>query len=162
MLPPISGVVSRFSPSSVAASVRTTALSSSDELPNAGRRVAGRKAGVGARSGILPFGPRSSVDRATDFESVWGGSFPPGAARLLGRRLLSAGRDRPTEPPDAAGCTPLAARRWLHAALRGRAEALSPPAAHNQRRPSKRERFSLYSVFGQRAKRSSPLNPSNE
>src|SRR5665811_876571 len=111
MLPPISGVVSRFSPSSVAASVRTTALSSSDELPNAGRRVAGRKAGVGARSGILPFGPRSSVDRATDFESVCGGSIPPGAARLLGRRLLSAGRDRPTEPPDAAGCTPLAARR---------------------------------------------------
>src|SRR5450759_1733152 len=150
MLPPISGVVSRFSPSSVAASVRTTALSSSGELPNEGRRVAGRKAGVGARSGILPFGPRSSVERATDFESVCGGSIPPGAARLLGRRFLSAGRDRPTEPPGAAGRTPLYGAVLKHCPLRRRTTSGAGAS----------ERDSLYGVFGQRAKRSSPLNPS--
>src|SRR5450759_4970712 len=61
-------------------------------------------------------------------------------SRALGRRLLPAGRDRPAEPPDAAGGTILSEPVYSHCSLRARTASSVPKA----REASVRSRYAPY------------------
>ena len=76
----------------------------------------GAREGLTVDAATLAAGPRSSVDRAADFESACGGSIPPGAIGSLLRRVVKHGR-RPVS------ATPLASRGRSH---EGRSDGSRP------------------------------------